>query len=230
MVLFMTALCCNTGAAGYYGGAASGVTMYNSLVISNVCHNRGGGVSGSTLYNCLLLGNIGSASGYGAGGGAYSSTLYNSLLVGNMIPANRKNNGGGAADSLLINCTIVNNDCGGGLGGGVYNSRLTNSSSWNNSKPDVDHLAWYSCGLNYTNGGTIVGNLDVDPKLLQAVPGVYRLRGNSPCINAGLNLDWMTNVALVISRDLAGDVRLRDGTVDMGAFEYLAASTLFLIR
>ena len=221
--LYDCVLMCNTGAAGYFGGGANGSVMYNCLVVSNVCYNKGGGVSGGTLYNCRIVGNR--ASGYG--GAAADATLNNSLLVGNSTSG--KNNGGGAGFGKLINCTLVGNSPGGD-GGGVYGSVLTNCVSWGNSKPDTNHLAWYSCGLNYTNGGAIVGNLAVAPLIVNTNLGLYRLRGNSPCVNQGINLDWMTNTALVISRDLAGDLRVRDDQVDMGAYEYRAYGTRFFVR
>ena len=44
--------------------------------------------------------------------------------------------------------------------------------------------------------------------------GNYRLCGNSPCINAGTNQDWMTNAV-----DLDGRQRIMQVTVDMGAYE-----------
>jgi hypothetical protein len=219
----------NLGQASYFGGATHGSTLYNCLVVSNICKNRGGGVSASTLYNCTLAGNYSSG---GAGGGAASeSTLYNCLLVGNATPDNRSNvPGGGAYVGRLINCTLVNNSSGGSLGGGVYGSTLTNCVSWGNNKPDANHAAFYSCGWGYTNGGVIVGNLSVDPLLLNTNAGFYRLRGNSPCVNQGINMDWMTNPVLAISRDLAGEPRLLDNTVDMGAYEYAASGTLFYVR
>ena len=43
----------------------------------------------------------------------------------------------------------------------------------------------------------------------------YELAENSPCINAGSLLSWMTSE----STDLAGNPRL-SGIVDMGAYEF----------
>jgi hypothetical protein len=40
----------------------------------------------------------------------------------------------------------------------------------------------------------------------------------------------MTTAALVISRDLSGDRRLRDDRVDMGAYEFRAFGTRFFVR
>ena len=107
---------------------------------------------------------------------------------------------------------------------------MTNCVSWGNNKPDANCAAFYSCGIGYTNGGVIVGNRAADPLLLNTNAGLYRLRGNSPCINQGVNLDWMTNAALVIGRDLSGDRRLRDDRVDMGAYEFRAFGTRFFVR
>ena len=221
--LYDSTLIGNVGFAGYYGGGANGSTLYNCQVISNVCYNRGGGVYGGTLYNCRLVANRSGS----YGGGAGDATLYNSLLVGNSTSGN--NHGGGAGGGKLINCTLTGNAAGGD-GGGASGSTMTNCISWGNNKPDANCAAFYSCGIGYTNGGAIVGNLAADPLLLNTNAGLYRLRGNSPCINQGVNLDWMTNAALVISRDLSGDRRLRDDRVDMGAYEFRAFGTRFFVR
>jgi hypothetical protein len=50
--------------------------------------------------------------------------------------------------------------------------------------------------------------------------GNYRLLITSPCINAGINQDWM-----VAATDLDGNPRISWGTVDMGAYEFLLPSS-----
>jgi len=54
------------------------------------------------------------------------------------------------------------------------------------------------------------------------VSGDYRLRANSPCVNTGTNQGWMTN-----SYDLDGRMRIRYGTVDMGAYEAIYNGTIY---
>jgi hypothetical protein len=46
----------------------------------------------------------------------------------------------------------------------------------------------------------------------------FRLSTNSPCINMGTNLAWMTG-----NPDLDGNPRIANGTADMGAYEWFSA-------
>lgn len=42
--------------------------------------------------------------------------------------------------------------------------------------------------------------------------------------------DWMTDPNDVRSRDRAGDLRVRENAVDMGAFEYLTQGAFLMVR
>ena len=52
--------------------------------------------------------------------------------------------------------------------------------------------------------------------------GNWRLTENSPCVNAGLNQDWMMNTL-----DLGGGKRVHNGVVDMGAYEVIYNGTIY---
>ena len=54
------------------------------------------------------------------------------------------------------------------------------------------------------------------------IAGNYSLQANSPCVNNGLNQDWMTNAV-----DLDGRKRIRYGTADMGAYELIYDGTIY---
>ena len=71
------------------------------------------------------------------------------------------------------------------------------------------------------------GNIATYPNFVDMVNSNYRLQKGSPCINAGLNLDWMAG-----SKDLDGHPRLDrlNGIVDIGAYEYLSHVTIFTGR
>jgi hypothetical protein len=71
-----------------------------------------------------------------------------------------------------------------------------------------------------------VNNVTNAPQLVSKESGDYRLRQNSPCINTGVNRDWMNN-----SADLDGHCRVDrfSGIVDMGCYEYLPAGGMYLI-
>ncbi len=63
------------------------------------------------------------------------------------------------------------------------------------------------------------GNITDDPLITGLSQSDYRLKGNSPCLNAGLNISWMTS-----AHDLTGAPRINTGTVDMGAYEAVFTS------
>ena len=67
--------------------------------------------------------------------------------------------------------------------------------------------------------GTGIGNAHV--------PGNYRIKSTSPCLNAGANQDWMTD-----HLDLDGNPRIDHvfGTVDMGAYERVISGTTITIQ
>jgi hypothetical protein len=96
------------------------------------------------------------------------------------------------SDSTLYNCIVY------------YNTAY--------SEPN-----FYSCILNYCcttpdPGGE--GNITNDPLFVNYAGGNLRLQSNSPCINRGINQDWMAG-----STDLDGNPRIRRSRVDMGAYE-----------
>ena len=64
----------------------------------------------------------------------------------------------------------------------------------------------------------------MDPLFISAASGDFRLRPDSPCINAG------SNELVVGETDLAGNPRISGGTVDMGAFEFDPVAPLVLIN
>ena len=66
----------------------------------------------------------------------------------------------------------------------------------------------------YKNTVTEVKPITTKPGFVDAAGHNYRLMSGSPCLNAGLNEDWMA-----ASKDLAGSARLRGKTVDVGAYE-----------
>ncbi len=59
--------------------------------------------------------------------------------------------------------------------------------------------------------------IDKDPIFVNSGQSDYRLRANSPCIDTGI--PDTTGLALPAT-DLAGNIRIRDGRVDMGAYEW----------
>ncbi len=70
----------------------------------------------------------------------------------------------------------------------------------------------------------LTNNVESAPNFVD-IGGNYHLSSGSPCINTGTNQSWMTN-----KFDLDGRMRIRYGTVDMGAYEFINAGTIYGIR
>ncbi len=176
----------------YLGGGAYSSILYNCTLATNSAF-RGGGAARSTLYNCVLIGNTthGDEGGpYGSGAGTVFSTLYNCTLTGNTAQFA----GGGTLYTTLYNCILYYNiaEEGANYGSGTL----------------LDHC----CTTPLPPHG--VGNIDQEPLFVDPAGGDCHLQLGSPCINAGLNQDWMVGAT-----DLDGNPRISLGVVDIGAYE-----------
>lgn len=67
----------------------------------------------------------------------------------------------------------------------------------------------YTCSPGLSGNG----NISADPKFVAAALGDYRLRHSSPCLDAG------DNGYAVGATDLAGNDRIQNSTIEMGAYE-----------
>jgi hypothetical protein len=187
------------------GGGAYGGTLKNCTITGNSSW-AGGGAFYCVLENCLL--NRNTATDYG---GVYVSTLKNCAVIANCAT----NTGGGAYGSTLNNCTLAGNSAG-VSGGGVLGGVMNNCIVYDNVAPinaNFSGGSWsYSCTTPLPGGG--VGIITNAPAFRDAANENCRLSAQSPCINAGQNQAWMFNAV-----DLDGKPRIRNGTVDMGAYE-----------
>ena len=225
--------CVLTGnSAGWRGGGAYSGTINNCTITGNSAVQIGGGTDRGMLNNCTLKGNSANE-----GGGAFDGTLNNCVLTGNSASSD----GGGVAFATLNNCTLVGNSAG-GRGGGAENGTLNNCTLTGNSANEGggafdgtlnNCIIYYnsaSIGPNYHDdyyddlnyccttpmpmSWLSTNNLTNAPQFVNAAAGDYRLKPNSPCIDAGINQDWM-----FAALDLDGNPRILNGTVDMGAYE-----------
>lgn len=192
---------------GYAGGGAYGSTLSNCIIRSNFSDIYGGGSSSSTLIHCIVSNNV-SLSG---GGGVYQGSLTNCLIIDN-----GSNTGGGASEANLENCTVFRNRAdhtGGVVGGKARNSIIYyNASSGLASECDLLLTeSVFVCSPQAKNAGCITNA----PLFVNTNLGDVHLLAESPCRNAGTNLDWMTGAV-----DLDKNVRINEGKVDMGAFEF----------
>jgi hypothetical protein len=229
--LYACTLSGNVTHGSYFGGGgAHGCTLSNCVVTNNAADwSAGGGVSQSTAHNCLISNN---SAQYG--GGAYEASVHNCTLSGNsasygggeetstlvncLITSNTaSSDGGGAYYGTLINCTVTGNTSSSGSGGGACNATVENSIVYYNFRGAVASDD-YACTLinSCTPTAAGAGNTSNAP----AFDSAYHLLAGSPCIDAGSNAFATTTL------DLAGNLRIINGRVDMGTFEYHFASPL----
>ncbi len=193
--------------SGSYGGGircAFGGMVDLCEISNNKCAERGGGIDmfGSKCYvrNCLITYNTSESKG----GGIYRD-----------------------GKGVFENCTITANSAS-YRGGGVYlknGGTNINSIIYYNSAPDGFNN-WYhdSSGGHYLHcctipllaGCTFVYELTNKPDFVSMSGEDFHLMGISPCINTGTNFPWMTS-----AKDLDGDPRIYEGTVDMGCYEFI---------
>ena len=214
------------------GGLAwSDATIQNNTITGNRAAGDGGGLywCSSTIQNNTINGN----SAQGDGGGL---AFCNGIIQNDLVTANSAQSRGGGlhwCEATLRNNTITRNSAK-AYGGGMSDCHgaMGNSIVWGNSAPTAPQIynsapPTYSCIQDWTEGGE--GNIGLDPRFVDPdgpddnpdtwEDNNYRLQGDSPCIDAGKNADWMTGAV-----DLDGHPRILFGvssaTVDMGAYEY----------
>jgi hypothetical protein len=223
----------------FQGGGARNCTLYDCVIFDNWADLSGaGGVTYATLYNCSVYSN----SGYVYGGGARESTLYHCTVFGNesrdtgyggglydcdaydcVVRDNRGGNAGGAYYGSLYNCTVVNNYAT-NSGGGGSDVDVYNCVFWGNTADVTGNdltsvgAVQNSCASDGITHG-VDGCITNDPLFADAADSDYTLQAGSPCINTGSN-DYVT-----ATNDLAGNPRIVNAIVDMGAYEYIYSVT-----
>ena len=70
-------------------------------------------------------------------------------------------------------------------------------------------------------------NITNYPQFMDPVNGDYRLSRGSPCVNAGLNQEWMGNAT-----DMDDHRRIDNFNqiVDIGAYEYIPCGSMFTVK
>lgn len=206
-------------------------------------HAWGGGIvndSGSpTLRNLYFFDNSA-----GNGGAIFNRENANAVIT-NVLCMNNSATSGGAISNIIgaapvfTSITVVDNTAtigGGGISNASSSPTIVNALIWGNQATDgpqvrspgpADPLISYSyiegCGGSGAGWDVEIGidgggNIDGDPVWMLLTDTDYRLTNLSPTFNAGDN-----TAPRLASTDIAGNPRIIDGTVDMGAVEFVCS-------
>ena len=210
-----------------YFGENGGVRLTDCLIEKNL-----GGLNlwrgSNVVRNCVIRGNYKTAVGAGMYLAYGKHVFINCLFY---------NNADVAATPAIIytsysvpefyNCTIVSNS-GRGLHAQTDKILVWNSIVYSNSAANFTLTVNFtnSC-VTPTNSTTGPGNITNYPRFVDFAGQDFRLAAESPCINRGLNQDWMAG-----AEDLGGRTRKDrfSGVVDLGCYEYHPQGLMFIVR
>src|SRR5579872_1183174 len=194
-------------------------TVTSCAFISNSARSVGAMTNflcNAAVTNCIFWGN---STPFDIGGGMLN--YMSSPVVTNCTFSNNSARAGGAmynnnSGPTVINCIIWGNSAS-MAGGGIFNFFSSPGVSYS----DVQDL------LNATPDGN--GNFAADPLFVNAPTGNLRLLPGSPCVNAGTNAAVSTppfpTDGVGNPLDLDDNPRINLGSVDMGAYEWVAPPT-----
>jgi len=239
----------SAGAGIYIDSSQNILISHNIIKNNYLHVGSGGGIYAFKSNHIVILNNIitGQANACLEGGGIYALLSTDISIVGNLLHHNEANwRGGGLylenSEALLVNNTICFNQSmdGYGKGGGlsclnsspiIYNTILFSNSAATsgnqvyldaNSDPDFFYsdieggLAAFGLEDTVLYTGHYENNIDADPLFMLSGDYPYSLDIGSPCINAG-NPD--TTGLFIPEFDLAGNERIVQNSIDIGAFE-----------
>ncbi|WP_173275505.1 S-layer homology domain-containing protein [Paenibacillus sp. NEAU-GSW1] len=211
----------------------------------------GGGIanwkSSPVLTNVTFNGNQSS----GSGGAIFNNNESHVIITNALFIDNRASHGGGVYNTgsspVFTNVTLTGNSAS-VLGGGIANDgaskpQLRNGIVWNNPDGNMNSIANSNGGnidisysivqdnqadgaLHASVGNSVAGNSDYNPQF-QSDESFPRLKAESPAVDKGSNAVFAADARPDLSRiatDRDGRSRIVNGKVDIGAFEYTAAS------
>lgn len=222
------AISIGNGGGFFNSGVTKAAPILTNVIISgNDAEETGGGfyceseqnVAAPVLTNVLINGN---SAHDGAGMICYSYENIAPVLTSVTIVGNKATDEGGG-----FACHSVG-------GNGISSPEIQNSVIWGNKSDKFPNIYNYGATASTVKAhysfiegepaSVSAGNLDgtLNPTFVSAIDadfaptteGDYQLSKTSPLINKGKN-DF-----ILLTEDLAGKVRIVDGTVDIGAYEY----------
>lgn len=154
-----------------------------------------------TVTGCVITGNSAGAGGYGF-----------------QLGGNGGNGGGiavdGGASALVYNTIIRGNNV------GDAGQSLFGNSGMPGLGADIRGTGVALAHCNVVGVASTNGNMDADPKFVDAANGDYHLLVDSPCINTGLSA-----APALAGMDYDGEPRILGTSVDIGADEFASLLT-----
>lgn len=226
----------NNSGASFGAGILNqgGLELADSIVSGNAALGQGGGIynqGGLLIHNSTFNENMANQ-----GAGLYHEGAGNSSIINSTFLGNEAAQGGAIYFATAI--SVFNSTFSGNNTTLVGNSFINPVMPLNNSivanGTGADCTGFVTAANSLIEGGGcgvvngVNGNkIGIDPALDAATgnPAYLPLTSDSPAINAGSN-------ALIpgsVTTDQASRPRILNGTVDMGAYEYAAPTSLTLI-
>lgn len=194
-------------------------------IANNFAYQSGGGVNitySGIIENCVIVSNWQTRASAGRGGsGVFFYDGTNAFLRNCLVAYNSNALYKGAVHCAkagnIENCTIVSNSYYGLLvESGGRGAAVANTIIYSNTALDVagtNYIVASNCLSSVALTGT--DNRIGDPAFANPA-GDFRLTAVSPCVNKGLNLEWMDG-----TRDVLGNRRILERVVDIGAYEFV---------
>jgi len=202
-----------------YGGGLfmqEGCVVESCVIVSNWADHIGGGVylsGGGELNRSIVRGNATDV--YGGGVGMSGGSVNNCLVEGNLHTLHPNDASGVYMEGgVLNNSTVIFNKIGMGVSG---QGSINNSIIWGNENGDIN-LSAGAVNTTCSSNGVIDGRngcITNNPQFANQSAGNFQLLETSPCLDRG------DNVNAPAGEDLAGNPRIINGVVDLGAYEYL---------
>ena len=196
-----TSVCANLGSSRDEGKSTTLVGFSLERGYRNEC---GAAIQWGIVKNCIIRNCTGWAI-------VQASSVINCLAYGNKVTSY-----GVFMHGDAYNCTIIaQSGDRAAWDNGFYNCILVGGIYKSSGQPESCH----NCRTdNYRSADP--GNITGEPAFVDADNGDYRLAQDSPCIDVGNN-SYVTG-----ETDLDGNVRIANGKVDIGCYEYGASDAL----
>jgi hypothetical protein len=180
----------------------------------------GGGIFNSSgkIIRCKVFNNVayctaGKAYIKAQGGGIFNygsdAEVINCCIYNNKVVAegtSKSQNGGGLYNGTIYSSTVVNNS-----GGDIYVSSASDGTEYN-------CISGAYAADNFKNPVSFTGTATAEQQVEELYKADWRLKAGSEYIDAGSTEDlpdWFIG-----GTDLAGNPRINNGTIDLGAYEY----------